>query len=201
MVAGSPRTVKGQLVGPISGLSDGFNNVFSAHFWRMATYRGELVVGTNDWAYLSVLAYPELEPWAVDLIEFVLKGERGFDLWASCDGVNWRAITRDAFGGDRYDFGARNLVPAAGRLFVGSANHAQGTKVWSLPRKRLHRHGHGRQRAEATRPPVPRALMTDVQREGTVALVAFAARGRRRPLPRHAGDLHRRPARPLAHPP
>ena len=62
MVAGTGRTVRGQTVGPISGLSDGFNNVFTAHFWRMATYRGELVVGTNDWAYLSVLAYPGLEP-------------------------------------------------------------------------------------------------------------------------------------------
>ena len=80
---------------------------------------------------MTALAYPQLKPWEVDLVEYVLKGERGFDLWASCDGVNWRAITRDAFGGNRYDFGARNLVPADGRLYVGSANHAQGTKVWA----------------------------------------------------------------------
>jgi hypothetical protein len=66
VVAGAPRTVNGQSAAPISGLSDGFNNVFTAHFWRMSTYRGELVVGTNDWAYLTVLAYPELAPWAVD---------------------------------------------------------------------------------------------------------------------------------------
>ena len=169
VVAGSPRTVKGQLVGPISGLSDGFNNVFAAHFWRMATYRGELVVGTNDWAYLSVLAYPELAPWAVDLIEVVLQGERGFDLWASCDGANWRAITRDAFGGDRYDFGARNLVPMDGRLFVGSANHAQGTKVWAY---RANDCTGTATAADAspkpTRPPIPQALMTDVQQDGTV---------------------------------
>ena len=44
VVAGPPREVRGQEVGPVSGLSDGFNNVFAAHFWRMATYRGELVV-------------------------------------------------------------------------------------------------------------------------------------------------------------
>ena len=62
VVTGPARTVRGQLVGPISGLSDGFNNVFTAHFWRMATYRGELVVGTNDWAYLIGARLPGLEP-------------------------------------------------------------------------------------------------------------------------------------------
>jgi hypothetical protein len=169
VVAGPPRTVRGQAVGPISGLSDGFNNVFAAHFWRMATYRGEIVVGTNDWAYLTEIAYPALEPWAVDVVEFVLRDEMGFDLWASCDGVNWRTITRGGFGGNRYDFGARNLVPADGRLFVGTANHAQGTKVWSYRADGCR--GTTAARAAAAngkRPPVPHALMTDVQREGTV---------------------------------
>ena len=156
------------MVGPISGLSDGFNNVFAAHFWRMATYRGELVVGTNDWAYLSVLAYPELAPWAVDLIEVVLTGERGFDLWASCDGVNWRAITRDAFGGDRYDFGARNLIPVDGRLFVGSANLAQGTKVWAYRANGCSGTATAADAPKRARPPIPRALMADVQKDGTV---------------------------------
>jgi hypothetical protein len=164
VVAGAPRTIRGHLIGPISGLSDGFDNVFAAHFWRMATYHGELVVGTNDWAYLSVLAYAALEPWAVDAIEFVLRGEVGFDLWASCDGANWRSITRNAFGGNRYDFGARNLVADTGRLFVGSANHAQGTKVWSY---RADDCPDGAA-TEAARPRVPQALMTDAQRQGTV---------------------------------
>jgi hypothetical protein len=172
VVTGPPRTVRGQLVGPISGLGDGFNNPFSAHFWRMATYRGEIVVGTNDWAYLVVLAYPGLEPWAVDVIEFVLRDEMGFDLWASCDGVNWRTITRGAFGpnrSNRYDFGARNLVRADGRLYVGSANNAQGAKMWSYRANGCP--GTATVSAAAanrTRPPIPRALMTDVQEEGTV---------------------------------
>ena len=158
------------LVGPISGLGDGFNNVFSAHFWRMASNRGEIVVGTNDWAYLSVLAYPGLAPQEVDLVEFVLKGEMGFDLWASCDGVNWRAVTRDAFGGNRYDFGARNLVPADGGLYVGSANHAQGAEGVDLPLERLLGQGAtaAAAGAQGTRSPIPQALMTDVQEKGTV---------------------------------
>jgi hypothetical protein len=165
VVTGPSRTVRGQLVGPISGLSDGFNNVFTAHFWRMATYRGEIVVGTNDWSYVTEAVYPQLKPWEADLVENVLRGERGFDLWASCDGVNWRAITRDAFGANRYDFGARNLVPADGLLYVGSANHAQGMKVWAYRSRDC---PDSATAAKQSHPPVPEALMTDVQREGTV---------------------------------
>jgi len=169
VVAGPPRTVRGRLVGPISGLGDGFNSPFAAHFWRMETYRGQIVVGTNDWSYLVVVAYPGLAPWAVGLIEFVLRDEIGFDLWASCDGVSWRPITRNAFGGNRYDFGARNFVRADGRLFVGSANHAQGTKVWTYRASDCP----GTAPAEAAvakraQPPIPQALMIDVQRKGTV---------------------------------
>jgi hypothetical protein len=166
VVTGPPRRVRGQLVGPISGMGDGFNNVFSAHFWRMASNRGELVVGTNDWAYLSVLAYPELTPQEVSLVEFVLKGEMGYDLWATCDGVNWRAVTRDAFGGNRYDFGARNLVLANGQVFVGSANHAQGTKVWTYRSNACS--GRAGAASAGAHPAIPEALMTDVQPEGTV---------------------------------
>jgi hypothetical protein len=169
VVTGAPRTVNGQSAAPISGLSDGFNNVFTAHFWRMAAYRGELVVGTNDWSYLTVLAYPELAPWAVALTESVLKGERGFDLWASCDGVNWRAITRNAFGGNRYEFGARNLVVDSGSLFVGSADHAEGTRVWSYRANDCGGPVGGAAGVpNSARPPIPQALMADVQQHGTV---------------------------------
>ena len=139
-------------------------------------------MGTNDWAYLSVLAYPELAPWAVDLIEVVLQGEMGFDLWASCDGANWRAITRDAFGGDRYDFGARNLVPTDGRLFVGSANHAQGTKVWAYRANDCTGTATAAAAsAKPTRPPIPQALMTRRPARWDGPLVAFGRDGRLAP--------------------
>lgn len=174
LVTGVPRKVRGQLIGPVSGLGDGFNNVFTAHFWRMTTYRGEIVVGTNDWSYLVVLAYPGMAPWAPPLVESVLKGEFGFDLWASCDGVNWRPITQNAFGGNRYDFGARNLVTLDGKLFVGSANHAQGTKVWTYGANDCAR-GVATSATSKRSPPIPQALMTDVQRNGTV--LSWSARG------------------------
>jgi hypothetical protein len=161
VVAGKPRIADGEVRVPVSGLGDGFNNMFSAHFWRMGTYRGALVVGTNDWAFLVRTAYPDLEPSEISLVESVIKPEAGFDLWSSCDGHDWAPITRDAFGGNPFDFGARNLVTAGSQLFIGSANHSQGTKVWKYGGRSCVVPGRAR-------PAAPRRLLTDVQRGGTV---------------------------------
>jgi hypothetical protein len=161
VVAGKARIADGQVRVPISGLGDGFNNMFSAHFWRMGTYRGALVVGNNDWAFLVRTAYPSLKPWEIGVVESVIKPEAGFDLWSSCDGRDWAPITRDAFGGNAFDFGARNIVTAGSQLFVGSANHSEGTKVWKY-------RGRSCVASGSARPATPRRLLTDVQRGGTV---------------------------------
>jgi hypothetical protein len=184
VVAGPPRTIDGVLKVPLSGLGDGFNNIFTAHFWRMTTYKGALVVGTNDWSYLVQTAYPGLDPWLRDSLTQALKGELGFDLWSSCDGRDWSPITRDAFGDDQYDFGARNLVTTPTGLFIGSANHAEGTKVWDYtgpqcttsPAKTSTTATATAAAARAT-PAAPRRLLTDVQRGGTVLSWARAAAG------------------------
>ena len=152
----------------------------------MATYRSELVVGTNDWAYLTVLAYPQLAPWAADLVEFVLRGDRGFDLWASCDGVNWRAITRDAFGGNRYDFGARTLAPAAGELFVGSANPPRVRRCGATAQTTAPARPRPARRGEQDAPAHPPGADDRRAAGGDRPFVALGRGGRRHPLPRHA---------------
>jgi len=180
IVAGAPRTVNGVLRGPVSGLGDGFYNMFSAHFWRMEDYDGALYVSTNDWSYLVKTAFPGLEPWLAGSIQSALAGEYGFDLWASCDGRDWFPVTRDAFGqSNMLDFGGRNLVSSPAGLFVGSANHPQGAKVWrsrvgacsslvGRARERSARH-HGRGiRAAPTDVAAPQRVLTDAQRAGNV---------------------------------
>jgi hypothetical protein len=171
VVAGPPRRLDGVVRSPISGLGDGFNNIFAAHFWRMTTYKGALVVGTNDWAYLVRVAYPGLAPWASTLIEGMITPDLGFDLWSSCNGRDWGAITRNAFAADVYDFGARNLVTAGSRLYIGSANHADGTNVFGYTGDGCPEEGTPpatvARRGDAA-PAAPRALQLDVQRDGTV---------------------------------
>jgi hypothetical protein len=188
LVVGNPRVVRGVLKSPVSGLVDGFSNIFAAHFWRMTSYDGALYVGTNDWSWL--LEEDQADPW----LQSVLAGEFGFDIWASCNGTSWFPVTRDAFG-NMDDFGARNLVGSPSGLFIGSANHAQGTTVWrdtdsvcsSLIKPRRKPTAHHRRsptkhhRSKPTKhhrskptthhrgkPTTPQALMTDVQPRGTV---------------------------------
>ena len=127
LVVGNPRTLpNGATAYPTSGLGDGFGSLFNAHFWRMAAQGRGLYVGTNSWSY-ALKSYVG-NSWLTD----VLAADVGYQMWASCNGVDFFPVTRDAFGVSEYDFGARTLQ-AGGRggeeLYVGSANHAQGTMV------------------------------------------------------------------------
>ena len=164
VVAGAPRSVAGEEKAPISGLSDGFYNIFAGHFWRMATYDGMLVVGTNDWSWLVQTAYPGLDQWVIDALEVGLTGELGYDLWASCDGTDWAPITRNAFGSTTgNDFGARNLVTSPAGLYIGSANYVEGTSV-----RRYSYSGCAPAGRTTASPAAPRRVLTDVQPGGTV---------------------------------
>jgi hypothetical protein len=169
VVVGAPRTVGGRLKLPISGLSDGFDNVFAAHFWRIADDGEALYVGTNDWSWTLQVGTQ------VPLIQSLLAPEFGFDVWASCRGKYWFPITRDAFGGNSYDFGARNLLSSRSGLYIGSANHAQGTTVWrsrvgacsSLVGRRGRRSAAAGAAAQSAATP-PQRVLTDRTRGGTV---------------------------------
>jgi hypothetical protein len=127
LVVGEPRKLpNGQIAYPTSGLNDGFDSLFNAHFWRMADFGGGLYVGTNSWADL-IKGYKG-RGWLGDL----LAGAAGYQLWSTCDGEDWFPVTRNAFGDGEYDFGARTLEtsgPDGEELYIGSANQAQGTMI------------------------------------------------------------------------
>jgi hypothetical protein len=127
LVVGAPRKLpSGKTAYPSSGLEDGFNSLFNAHFWRMASFRGGMYVGTNSWGEL-VKSYKG-KGWLGDLVV----GAAGTQVWATCNGEYWYPVTRDAFGVGEYNFGARVLEPngsADSELFIGTANHSQGTAI------------------------------------------------------------------------
>lgn len=128
LVVGNPRTLKnGRTMNPISGQYDGFFNPFTAHFWRMANQGGGMFIGTNDWSYLVQADK------SYAFLDSMLTGELGFDIWGTCNGTDYFAVTRDAFTGDEYNFGGRNLVtdgPKGNDLYIGSANQAQGASIF-----------------------------------------------------------------------
>jgi hypothetical protein len=120
VVVGNPRLgADGVLRSPLSGLPDGFGNPFNHHFWRMQTFRGALLLGTNDWSWsLRGVVVPDQ-----------LRSEFGFDLYGTCDGSHWWAATRDGFGRDD-DFGVRTMAATPAGLFIGTTNHVRGTSIF-----------------------------------------------------------------------
>ncbi len=128
LVVGNPRQLPdGRTIYPTSGLGDGFYDIFNAHFWRMADQGGALYVGTNNWDYL-IQTNPKYA-----FLQSLFAGNLGFDEWATCDGNDWFAVTWDAFSGDEYNFGERNIIPDGqngSTLYIGSANFSQGTTIF-----------------------------------------------------------------------
>lgn len=162
VVTGDPRPgPDGKLMLPISGLSAGFGNIFNSHLWRIADRDGRLYVGTLDWSWLlqDSASWSQGWTWAINEI---LGGQYGFDLWTSCDGVSWTPETRDAFGVDGYDFGVRTLTDGPGGVYIGSANHAFGTRIY---RDAMPPCGGG---SSARAAAVPRNLLATAARAGTV---------------------------------
>jgi len=171
VVAGKTRATTSGMKSPISGMPDGFGNVFNTHFWRMSVVRGALMVGTNDssWGMREIpIVGPTLAP------------EYGFDVYGTCDGRFWWPVTKDAFGDGRYNFGARTMVTnPRGRGFIGSANHVQGTTIWRggiAPMCATGAHGARATAAAAVASPGhaqpavarPARVLADVRRCGTV---------------------------------
>ena len=121
VVVGNPRhDADGVLRSPLSGLPDGFGNPFNHHFWRMQSFRGALLLGTNDWSW-SLRGAPGVPDQ--------LRSEFGFDLYGTCDGSHWWVATRDGFGRDD-DFGVRTMAATRAGLFIGTTNHVRGTSIY-----------------------------------------------------------------------
>jgi hypothetical protein len=120
VVVGDPRRLAdGTLKAPVSGLGDGFGNPFNSHFWRMQSYRGALLLGTNDWSW-SLRGSPGVDDQ--------LRAEFGFDLYGTCDGTDWWLASRNGFGRPD-DFGVRTMAASPAGIFLGTTNLVQGTTI------------------------------------------------------------------------
>jgi hypothetical protein len=122
VVVGNPRNTTEGYQFPISGLPDGFGNLFNAHFWRMEDLNQGLYVGTNDWSWLLK---------DVPLLKQLLGSQFGFDVYGSCDGQSWFRVTSNAFNSNPDNFGARTMQSSPFGGFIGSANNADGTSVFA----------------------------------------------------------------------
>jgi hypothetical protein len=129
VVVGNPRRLAdGTLKAPVSGLGDGFGNPFNSHFWRMQSYRGALLLGTNDWSWSLA---------GSSGVDDSVRAEFGFDLYGTCNGNDWWRATGDGFGRPD-DFGVRTMSATRAGLFLGTTNLVQGATIrrssaWPCP--------------------------------------------------------------------
>jgi len=110
------------------------------YIWRMAVHDNMLFMGTMDMmTILEVVAENNSDD--VEMQEMIqmlqvanYNNPSGFDLYATEDGVNIQAITRNGGfgGGDHYNYGARTLVSTGEGLFLGTSNPFHGCQVWKI---------------------------------------------------------------------
>jgi hypothetical protein len=53
----------------------------------------------------------------------------GVEVWRTHDGVTWTQVNADGFG-DRDNYGAKEVVPFDGSLYVSTLNRSTGTQIW-----------------------------------------------------------------------
>ena len=63
--------------------------------------------------------------------KYTVTADRGFDLYVSEDGVNFRTITTNGFG-DPYNHGLRVFANMDSGLMIGTANPFYSTQIWML---------------------------------------------------------------------
>jgi len=128
LVIGNPRTIPpgqpgaGQLVAPLSGIGQYFDNGFNGHFWRMGVGGQGLYLSTWDNSASDSNNAPLSSYWAQ---------ECGTDVYRTSDGVHWQIVTKAAFG-DGMNTGGRSFASTPYGLFWGTARDFGGTQVFRL---------------------------------------------------------------------
>ncbi len=120
LVVGAPRDTPQGMKNPLSGMSMGFGNTFTGHFYRMAAYNNQLYLGTWDWSD-SLQPLPYFDP--------MFLYEYGTDLYKTPDGIHWTALSHNGLN-DPANFGIRSFVPTSVGLFLGTTRPFGGAQVW-----------------------------------------------------------------------
>jgi len=121
LIVGTPRETPDGWKYPLSGLDAGFNWPFTAHLWKMQEHEGVLYMGTNDPTLRLGKAFPKLDEQ--------LKGQYGFDLYATADGYYIIPITVNGFG-DKYQVGIRTFASTPYGLFLGTVSFWYSLRIW-----------------------------------------------------------------------
>jgi hypothetical protein len=121
LVVGTPRnTPDGIKLAPISGFDMGFDYQFNIHMWRMGRHGGAFYIGTQD----------QSAKWRNNPVLGPLVSRRmGADLFSTGDGWHYSLVTDNGLG-DPFNNGVRNFASTPFGMFMGTANHTFGTRIY-----------------------------------------------------------------------
>jgi pimeloyl-ACP methyl ester carboxylesterase len=143
LVVGNPRTCPatsgtppvaqpcaGQLISPISGIGQYFDNGFTGHFWRMgvngaggSSTSGLLYMSTYDWSAEHYSTNGFAADWSQEF---------GTDLFSTPDGIHWTAVSKIGLG-DGMNTGGRSFGQTPFGLYWGTARPALGgTQIYMI---------------------------------------------------------------------
>ncbi|MCM1365561.1 MAG: hypothetical protein NC122_04625 [Faecalibacterium sp.] len=91
----------------------------------------EKIAGSGTQLFESLKTIREIAQGFLECSKYLSKATRGFDLYVSDDGINYKAITIDGFG-DPYNHGLRVFADMGEGLMVGTANPFYAAQVWML---------------------------------------------------------------------
>jgi len=134
LVVGNQRTIPpgapgaGQLISPISGIGQYFDNGFTGHFWRMGVGGMGLYMSTYDWSGEHYYANGFAANWAQEF---------GTDLFRTNDGIHWTAVSKIGLG-DGINTGGRSFQSTPFGLYWGTARPAVGgTQIFMIDNSTL----------------------------------------------------------------
>lgn len=134
LVVGNPRTCPlgqpcaGNLISPISGIGQYFDNGFTGHFWRMGVGGMGLYMSTFDKSADTSNQNGDAANWAQEF---------GTDLFRTNDGIHWTAVSKIGLG-DGMNTGGRSFQKTPFGLFWGTARPAVGgTQIFMIDNSQL----------------------------------------------------------------
>ena len=127
LVVGNPRIIPSgpqadDLVAPISGIGQYFDNGFTGHFWRMGVGGLGLYMSTWDSSGESSYQNGFAQNWAQEF---------GTDLYLTNDGIHWTAVSKIALG-DGMNTGGRTFQETPYGLYWGTARPEGGTQIFMI---------------------------------------------------------------------
>ena len=133
LVVGNPRTIPpgypgaGQLIAPLSGIGQYFDNGWTEHFYRMGVGGMGLYMSTLDRSVNSSYT---------NGYSAVAAQEYGADLYRTNDGIHWTVVSKIGMG-DGYNIAGRCFQPTPFGLYWGTLRETGGAQVFMIDNTNL----------------------------------------------------------------